>query len=159
MRRGILVVAAAVIAVATSAAAPAVAQEGPPDPVAHEVSRILDEVPGAVQLDATTVVAGDATFTVDDGTDARAIASCSTGKYCAWRGSGYTGTRVDFTSCSASGTTSLLIGLGGAARSVANARLSGSVQLRNGTTTLATLAANSGNSNWTAAIDRMVCFT
>jgi hypothetical protein len=159
MRGRILAVAVAVIAI-TSAAAPAVAaDDSRRAAAASEVARILEQVPGAVQLDATTLVAGDVTFTVDDGSNARDIASCPTGNYCAWRGSGYTGTRVDFVSCSASGTTSLLTGLGGPARSVANARLSGTVQLRDGTTTVATMTANSGDSNWTASIDRMVCFT
>lgn len=80
------------------------------------------------------------TMTVRD-PQLRSVGSCSTGYFCAFNGTGLTGTRLSWGTC-----TTVTPTAGFATASIANARGAGSVaQARNGTTILA--SASSGS--WT----------
>jgi hypothetical protein len=134
-----------------------------PSPLQAEVERLLDLTPGGIQLDDRTISwdDGQVIVTVAAPTEmvARAIASCPTGYYCAWTASGYTGSSIWLASCSVGGSTNSLAPLGAAARSFANARTSGTVKVKNGSSVVDTLTPSSGRSSVTYASTAMVCFT
>ena len=156
-----LVVAIVACAIVLAAATPAQALTVP-DAVQEEIDRLLALTPGGTQISDTSISWEDGSVIVNvqaplpGGAIARDIANCPTGNYCAWRGIGYTQTSIWFTACPA---TSSLAALGGPARSVANARTSGRVELRNGSMIVDTLGASAGRSNVTATTTAMVCFT
>lgn len=142
-------------------AAPAKAT--PDSPLQTEVDRLLALTPGGTQVDEDTIVWDEGAVVVnvalDSGRASRAIANCPTGYYCAWTAAGYLGTSIWLTSCSAGGTSSSLASLGSAARSMANARTSGTVKRMNGATVVDTLTASSGRSSVSGTTTAMVCFT
>lgn len=69
---------------------------------------------------------------------ARSVGTCDTGFICAYSGAGQAGSRLDWTSCGSKSTAALLT-----VGSIANARSSGTLQARQGTTVRA--SATAGN--------------
>jgi hypothetical protein len=143
------------------AASPAAAT--PSSPLQAEVERLLDLTPGGTQLDDHTISWEDGqvivTVAVPTEIVARAIASCPTGYYCAWTAPGFSGSSIWLASCTVGGSAHSLAPLGGVARSFANARTSGTVTVKNGSSVVDTLTPSSGRSSVTYASTAMVCFT
>lgn len=109
------------------------------EPELHpDVQYAMKAVPGGVVVDAYTVVWPKLGMELSVPTrSARAVGNCPTALYCAFAGTGGSGTRLTFALC-ATVSTAALTGVG----SIANARSSGLVQARNsGGTVLATAAA------------------
>lgn len=160
-KKPLLILAVCAALLLLLAAAPANAT--PESPLQTEVDRLLALTPEGTQVDEDTIVWDDGAVIVNvalgTGRAARAIANCPTGYYCAWTAAGYLGSSIWLTSCSAGGTSSSLTPLGSPARSLANARTSGTVNRMNGATVVDTLTASSGRSSVSGTTTAMVCFT
>lgn len=127
----------------------------------NDVAVILQQHPGGEEV-APGVISwsdGAIVMTLAGAASPAAIGSCATGQYCAWSGTSYTGTKLAFSACSASGTSSSLSLLGGTVRSTANARSSGHVNAQNGSTTVYTMAANTGHPSNSNNLTSLVCFS
>lgn len=114
-------------------AAPFAASASPVESAAaalqQRVDSILAEYPGGVQTGANVVSwdNGDIVLTLDtaiNGIVLLAVGSCETGKYCAYSGIGLTGSKITFTTCDITHSTSPI----GTVRSIANARSSGRIE-------------------------------
>jgi hypothetical protein len=118
-------------------------------------------MPGGVQIDDDSIAwdGGAVVLTLEGGSNELSIGTCSTGSYCAWSGTSYTGNKLTFTACSIGGTSSSLAALGSNARSLANASTSGTVQAKNGATVVWNLGANVGVPSNSAILTTMVCFS
>lgn len=122
--------AAAVLAalVLTFVPTAAQAQSSPePDRFAAEVERILDLAPGGVEIAPGRISwdGGDVVLTLDGAVTPALVSQCTSGQYCAWSSTGYSGSFVAFSGCSVSGTLNIIPGF--TARSIANKRSSGYV--------------------------------
>lgn len=141
-----------VIALGAAPANAAVSDDHEVDPL---VAAMLDEVPGGVLLDATNAVWPELNMELSvphgTGVSARSVGSCATGKICAYNASSLSGGVLSFSSCGVSAVPSTF-----SVKSVANARTSGSVQVRNGTTVLKTVNAGSW-SNVTGTVTNLRC--
>lgn len=71
---------------------------------------------------------------------AAAARNCNSGSHCAFSGTGYSGERLTFSSCSSNQSVSILSSV----RSVANNRAGKSIKVYKNSTLLATVSANSG---------------
>jgi hypothetical protein len=159
-RRLLTLAIAATLVAAT--AAPAAAATVVPDSdssLQERVDAVMREFPGGVQIadDSISWQRGEVVMTLEGGSNARSVATCVTGSYCAWSGINYTGNKLSFTACSWAGTSSSLAALI-TKRSYANARTTGTVRVVNGASTVHTLPAGTGIPNSTAASTAMVCF-
>ena len=153
---------AATTAVALSlAAVPATAATVVPDgELQAKIDAVMAKFPGGVQIadDSVAWQKGEIVLTLEGGSNARSVATCTTGSYCGWSGASYTGTKLSFTACSAAGTSSSLALLT-ATRSLANARTSGMVRAKNLSTTVYTLPASTGIASNPATLTSLVCYT
>lgn len=149
-----LAVAAAVAVLIAGGSVPANAAEstGEQDPL---ITAMLAEVPGGVVVDETRVVWPRLDMELEVQPEraafAFAVGSCATGRICAYNAVSLAGSRLSFGTCGNHPIPSPFT-----ARSVANARLSGSVQARNGSTVVATVYAG----NWTnlgGAVNNLRC--
>jgi len=132
-------------------AAPSAAHADSVDP---QIAAALAAVPGGQVIDDRTAVWPDLsmTMTVPDPRLREAIGSCANGSVCAFSGASLTGSKLSWTTCSTFSTTAL----GVPVRSIADARSTGSLQARNGTTVVATALAQ----NWasvTGTTDNVKC--
>jgi hypothetical protein len=153
-----LALAATIVVLVGSPAAAAVVPNA--DATLQErVEAVMREFPGGTQIadDSIAWQRGEVVMTLEGGSNAKSIASCATGAYCAWSGVNYTGTKLSFTACSYGGTSSSLAALP-TKRSYANARTTGTVRVVNGASTVHTLPASTGIASSTAASTAMVCF-
>lgn len=120
-----------------------------------DIEYALAQEPGGVVVNDTTVLWPELGMTLqvqDVGFGIRAVGSCATGRVCAYRSANLTGSMLSWTSCGTF-STSALAGVG----SIANARSSGTLQARNGTTVLATAGAN-GSANVFGVVTNVRCF-
>ena len=126
-----------------------------PDSVDPRILDALDAVPGGEVVDDYTAYwpALEMTLTVPAPGDGDAVGSCANGSICAYSGSGLTGSKLSWSSC---GTFSTAAIPGGVVRSIADARSTGSLQARNGTTVVATASAQSWN-NVVGTTDNVRC--
>jgi hypothetical protein len=119
------------------------------------VAAMLEEVPGGIAVDATRAVwpalgmelqvAGKSTLS------ARTVGGCAAGRICAFSLASLTGNMLSFTSC---GLNAVPASFG--AKSASNARSSGYMQVRNGSSVLATIYA--GNwSNVSGTVTNLRC--
>ncbi|MFF2276797.1 peptidase inhibitor family I36 protein [Agromyces sp. NPDC058126] len=142
-------------AVLTLGFAPA-ASAAPVDEMQSRIDKVLEDFPGGVQISPNEVAWDDGAtvLTLEDSTavSAFSVGSCPAGSFCAYSYAGYVGSRLTFTSCTASNSVAPL----GTVRSIANSRASGTVRGYNGTTVTVSVAANTGV-NTTAAITRLGC--
>ena len=133
------------------AAAPASA-----DGVQDEVDRILVEFPGGTQIDDNVIVWEGGTVRLDLANDefpSRAVGTCATGNFCAWSGTGLTGSKLSFSACGSYSTAAL-----GTTRSVANARTSKNVSVKNSSgTVLATLAPGASDGTAPTSTATLAC--
>lgn len=149
MKRTALTIFALGAALAFGAAPAATADTGEAE-VAPAVAEALAAVPGGVVIDYWTAewpsqdmrlelrpagANGDAAAARSVGT--AAVGQCATGRICAFSGYGATGASLSWGSCGTYSTSAL----GAPVRSIANARSSGTLYARNGTTVVASAAA------------------
>ncbi|GAA3210612.1 hypothetical protein [Microbacterium terregens] len=80
-----------------------------------------------------------------------AVGSCATGAICAYSGYSLTGSKLSWSSCSTYSTAALP-----SVGSIANARSSGTLRARNGTTVVATAGAG-GQANVWSAVTNVQC--
>jgi len=140
------IVVAAAAAALILAVTPAIAASASDAAIDPQIAYALDAVPGGELVDGHTAYWPDQgmTLTVPDATArsasaASAIGSCPHGSVCAFSAYNLSGTRLAWTSCAVHSTTAL----GSPVRSIADARSTGYLQARNGTTVLATAIAQS----------------
>lgn len=128
-----------------------------------QVDEILLENPGGTQTGLNTISwesgAIELTLAVEGGFSTLDVGTCETGRYCAYSGFSYSGTKLSFTACSAGGSSASLALLGNAPRSAANARTSGSVSATNGGTAVFSMGANTGRTTVTGSVSSLVCYT
>lgn len=122
-----------------------------------QIAHAMAAVPGGVQSSPNEVVWPDGSRLVVVGNDPwgptpAAATACPTGKFCAYANTNGTGTRLEFTACPSSNSLAALE----ATLSIANARSSGTVTGRNGSTIVVTAAAGT-TKNVTKTIDKLVC--
>lgn len=142
-RRTVGVLSVTVALMLAGASAPAFAAESRGDDQDPLITAMLEEVPGGVVIDETHVVWPrlDMALIVRTGPSPRAVGTCATGKICAYTAGSLGGSSLSFGTCGAHAIPASFI-----ARSLANARSSGSVQARNASTVVATVyAGNSTN--------------
>ena len=139
------------------------AHAAPDNPLQERIDAVLKAFPGGTQVgdDSVSWQKGDILLTLEGGSSssARSIGTCLTGTYCAWSGLSYTGSKLTFAACSAGGISNSLAPLATNARSLANARSSGTVKARNGSTVVYVLAASTGVPSNSATLTNMICFT
>lgn len=120
--------------------APAAAHADTIDP---RIAQALETVAGGEALDSHTAYWPEQhmTLTVDDDdiVPFSAVGSCPDGSICAYAGLALTGARLSWTTCGTHSTSAL----GAPVRSIADARSTGMLQARNGTTVVATAYAQS----------------
>lgn len=99
--------------------------------IQDEVSRILEEFPGGTQVGLGQISWNDdaVILTLEGAAGKLALSSCSSGRYCAWDSTNYTGNQVSFSSCSSTGSTNSVLPLT-RVWSIANKRTSGHVTAR-----------------------------
>ncbi len=134
-----LATALGVAALLTLSAAPTPAARADVALVHPEVAYALLAEPGGVATSWSTAEwpALDMTLTVS-GVGARSVGSCATGAVCAYSQASQGGTKLEWTSCGSKSTAALAT-----VGSSANARSSGTLQARQGTTVRA--SATAGN--------------
>lgn len=163
MKRIPLLAAAVLVAAVSLAPTPALASGSYPDDesLQSRIDAVLLAFPDGVQIADDTVAweRGEVALTLAGGSSARSIGNCATGKYCAWSAFNYGGSKLSFSSCSLAGSSNSLAPLGSNARSLANARTSGTVKAKNGATVVHTLAAGVGIPSNVATLTTMVCFS
>nr|WP_201470009.1 hypothetical protein [Microbacterium hydrocarbonoxydans] len=107
------------------------------------IVEVMDEVPGGIIVDRNHAVWPELgmTLTVPSRGEMSgmraAVGPCATGQVCAFTGGSVTGAKLSWTTCSTHTIPSSFV-----TRSIADARSSGSLQARNGSTVLATAPAN-----------------
>lgn len=124
------------------------------DRLQDRVDAVIADFPGGVQTGPGEITwgKGSVTLTLADFTTS-GVGNCATGTFCAYSGSGMTGARIAFTSCTGANAVAPL---GSAVRSIANGRSSGTVYAYNGTTAVAS-ASPSSYTNTSATITRLGC--
>lgn len=156
MKRTTALAAAVLGLIMTLGAAPAMAAVQDDREVDPLVAAMLEEVPGGVLLDANHAVWPklDMELSVPSasGITARSVGTCATGKICAYNASSLGGGVLTFSTCSVHAIAASFT-----VKSVANARTSGYVQARNGTTVVQTVNAGTwGNVSGTVTNLRCV---
>ncbi|PRB15500.1 hypothetical protein [Microbacterium sp. MYb62] len=140
MKRTTALAAAVLGLVLTFGAAPAMASVPDDRDVDPLVAAMLEEVPGGVLLDANHAVWPELDMELRvpsaSGISARSVGTCATGKFCAYNASSLGGGSLTFGTCAVHSIASSFT-----VKSVANARASGYVQVRNGTTVLSSVNA------------------
>lgn len=155
MKRTTVLAAALLGLVMTLGAAPAMADVDDDREVDPLVAAVLDEVPGGVVIDGRHAVWPkldmELTVPAASGLSSWSVGSCTTGRICAYSNTSLGGASLTFGTCAVHTIPSSF-----AVKSVANARGSGSVQVRNGSTVLKTVAAG-GWSNVSGTVTNLRC--
>lgn len=140
MRRTVNLLVIGAAAAAMIVVAPAAHAEVVP-PVHPEIAAVIDAVPGGVVIDADHAVWPELgmEMTAADAVSTYAVGPCATGRVCAFSGLNMSGSMLSWSTCGATFPISAFT-----VRSIADARSSGYLQARNGTTVVAT--ANAGAS-------------
>lgn len=154
MIRRIAAIALGILLMASGMSFPVAARaDGSATAPVFEIMRALERVPGGVVMNERTAYWPEfsMTMTVPDERLRDSIGSCPHGSICAFSGVNLGGSRLAWTTCATHSTTAL-----GAVASIANARTSGKLQARYGTTVRATAAAQSWASV-TGSVDNVRC--
>lgn len=125
------------------------------DPLQDRVDAVI-AVHGGVQTGANEVSWDDGAVILTiavGGIVAQAVGGCPSGSFCAYSGTSYTGSRLQFTACTSGNSVTAL----GTVRSLANSRTSGTVRAYDGAVLKATLAPNTGRTSVTAGTDTLSC--
>ncbi|RLP83470.1 hypothetical protein D9V34_05520 [Mycetocola lacteus] len=127
------------------------------DQVQDRVNQVLVEFPGGVQTGPGEVTwnGGETILNIvlEGSLSTFAVGNCATGSMCAYTSTGGAGSKISFTSCTA---TNSVAPLGSAVRSVANARSSGTAFGYNGSSPVLVVPAGS-QVNTSASITRVGC--
>jgi hypothetical protein len=127
----------AALLVAAGALLPAAAATA--EPLHPSIRYALAAEPGGVVIDDSTVYWPEIGMTlIVPRMSALSVGPCSTGRICAFQSSNLGGAYLSWASCGTYSTAALP-----AVGSIANARSSGTLQARNGTTVVASAGANS----------------
>jgi hypothetical protein len=140
-----------VIAGAMTLVAPAAYAQSAPS-VDPEIAAVMAEVPGGSVVDDDHAVwpALGMEMTAADAVAPFSVGSCATGSVCAFSGLNGSGSKLSWSTCSTFTISAFTV------RSVADARSTGYLQARNGSTVVAT--ANAGASaNVYAAVTNVRC--
>lgn len=156
MKRTTLLAAALLgLVVTLVGAAPAMAAAEDDREVDALVAAVLDEVPGGVIIDGRHAVWPkldmELTVPAASGMTAWSVGSCATGRICAYNNTSLGGASLTFGTCAVHTIPSSF-----AVKSAANARSTGSVQVRNGSTVLKTVTAGSW-SNVSGTVTNLRC--
>jgi len=135
MRTRIVVGIVLSLVVGTVGATSAHADEVIPD---AEVAYALAAEPGGYATGAHTAYwpGSGMTLQSSEAFSIQSVGSCATGAICAYNGLALTGAKLSWTTCGTFSTSALAT-----VKSIANARSSGTLRARNGTTVLATATA------------------
>ncbi len=151
MRRigAVLTVVAAVTAVIFSApAAYATDATVPRD----DIAAVMDAVPGGVLIDADHAEwpSIGMEMTSAEAATTYSVGSCATGSVCAFSGSNLSGSKLSWSTCGTFTISAFTV------RSIADARSTGYLQARNGTTVVATAYAG-GSANVFGTVTNVRC--
>lgn len=137
-------------------AASASLDDEPTDPV---LAQLLAEVPGGVRIGQDGAVWPEldmeyraASAAERSDRSARSVGPCATGRICAYRGLSLTGGVLSWGTCGNIPIPSSFV-----VRSVAHARTSGYVRVRNGTTTVVTVSAGS-SADVLSSVNNLGCY-
>lgn len=126
------------------------------DGVRSQIAYALQAAPGGTQTARNQVTWPDGTVltveTAASPTRAAAASSCPSGKFCAFTDLNGAGTHLDFSACPSTNSVAALIRVW----SITNARSSGTVTGRNGSTVVVTVNPGA-TKNVTKTIDKVVC--
>lgn len=149
-RRLVATIAGILVAAASILLAPAASADATAEP---QIVEAVKRVPGGIVINSHTAHWPEyaMTLTVPDERLRDAIGACPHGSVCAFSGSSLSGSRLAWTTCGTHSTGALV-----SVRSIANARISGTLQARYGTTVRATASAQSWN-NVTGSVDNVHC--
>lgn len=116
-------------------AAPAIADTG--NALDPQIAAVMDEVPGGIIIDDRHAVWPDIgmEMLVPSPIAAFSVGACATGKVCAFSGYNTSGAQLNWSTCSTFSISAFTV------RSIADARSTGYLQARNGTTVVATAKA------------------
>lgn len=105
-----------------------------------DVAAVMDAVPGGVLIDADHAIwpRTGMELTSAEAAGVFAVGSCQTGRVCAFSGANRSGSKLSWSTCGTFTISAFTV------RSIADARSTGYLQARNGTTVVAT--ANAGAS-------------
>lgn len=121
-----------------------------------QVAYALQVEPGGIAVDYWHAVWPDLDMTLTVQQEqlfvAAAVGSCASGRVCAFNGYGATGSFLSWSTCGSHPTSAL----SGSVRSIANARSSGTLQARNGTTVVATAGPGS-STNVYSTVTNIYC--
>lgn len=148
----------AMISFTASHVAPAHAESGRATDIQLQIDQLLQANPGGVQTSPNSISwqAGAIVLTLAPNASQRtlAVGTCPSGSFCAFSGTNLTGSRVSFTTCVTHPVGSLI----GTAKSIANARTSGSVFAENASgSVLATITANGRLNSSPAGVTQLGC--
>lgn len=120
------------------------------------VEYALEQVPGGIVLGERTAYWPELDMTLEvQSEDARAVGTCATGSVCAYSASNGGGTKLQWGSCGTHYTTAIAT-----VGSIANARSSGTLNAREGTTVRASASAGSSSNvpfAYTSSITNVRC--
>ncbi|WP_029265009.1 MULTISPECIES: hypothetical protein [unclassified Microbacterium] len=155
MRRSTALAAIVLGLLVAFGATPAMAADPSDREVDPAVAAMLEEVPGGIVIDATRAVWPDLGMELQivgaSSISARTVGGCATGKTCAFSLASLGGSILSFSSCTVNAVPASFV-----TRSAANARTSGYMQARNGSSVLATIYA--GNwSNVSGTVTNLRC--
>ena len=118
-----------------------------------DIEYALEVVPGGIALSDRYAVWPALGMTLTAGSSvARSVGSCATGTFCAYTGSGLSGTKLAFAICTNVSTAALRV-----VASIANGRTSGKVHARNSSGTVLGTAVANGSANVSPRTTRLFC--
>jgi hypothetical protein len=155
-RRYVVAITAATITLATASTASAATDPTTGIVIDDEVAYALEMEPGGYATGEHTAYWPDLSMTLESSqahaaTPRAAVGSCASGSVCAYSGYGLAGSKLSWTTCGSHPTTAL-----SSVKSIANARSSGTLQARNGTTVVASASAG-GQANVTQPVTNVYC--
>ncbi|MCM3656214.1 hypothetical protein M3147_03005 [Agromyces mediolanus] len=149
--------AALIVAGAVLAPVPALAATSPDEPdLQQQIDAVLAEFPGGTQTAPNEVSWQDGTVVLtlanDEQVAARSVGSCATGTHCVYSGSGLSGSKLTFSTCS----TQSVAPLGAPVASIANAR-SVVVRAYNSIGVVGSVSANSSANTGSWGVTKVGC--
>ncbi|AXL10753.1 hypothetical protein DXT68_00275 [Microbacterium foliorum] len=118
-----------------------------------DIEYALEVVPGGIALSDRYAVWPALGMTLTAGSSAaRSVGSCATGTFCAYTGSGLSGTKLAFAICTNVSTAALRV-----VASIANGRTSGKVHAKNSSGTVLGTAVANGSANVSPGTASLLC--
>jgi len=118
-----------------------------------DIEYALEVVPGGIALSDRYAVWPALGMTLTAGSSAaRSVGSCAIGTFCAYTGSGLSGTKLAFAICTNVSTAALRV-----VASIANGRTSGKVHAKNSSGTVLGTAVANGSANVSPGTANLLC--